>query len=79
MSEVTIQIDAKTKATRVDDERWVVQKRNREGAYATAADWTGPRRSLLRWLEDNKVYPSREAERQLAEIPERKSFKEDSK
>lgn len=79
MTDVLIQIDARHKAHRIDNERWVIQKRTKDDAYDMIANWTGNRRSLLRWLEDNKVQPSRAAEEQIAALPERKGFKEDQK
>lgn len=79
MSDVTIQLDAKHRAHRVDNQRWVIQKANRDGVYDMIANWTGNRRSLLRWLEDNKIHPSREAESKIAALPERNGFKEDAR
>lgn len=79
MTDVTIQIDHKHRVHRIDNERWVVQRQTNDGVYDMIANWQGNRRSLLRWLEDNKVHPSRAAEDQIAALPERRGFKEDAK
>lgn len=77
MTDTTIQIDAKTKAIRSDD-RWVIQRMQSDGNYDMVDNWTGNRRSLFHWLEKNRITPSRDAEQQLALLPERKSFREDT-
>ncbi len=74
--DVVIDIDAKTRIIRSGD-NWVVQKKQPDGRYDMTDHWTGNRRSLMRWFEDNNVHPSREAERQLALLPERRSFPPD--
>lgn len=75
-TDTVIDIDARTRVHRSGD-RWVVQRRQTDGSYDLIANWTGNRRSLMRWLEDNNVYPTREAERQLALLPERRGFPAD--
>lgn len=74
--DVTIDIDMKVRAIRSGD-KWVVQRRQPDGSFDMLDHWTGNRRSFMRWLEDNGVHPSREAERRLAALPERRSFPPD--
>ena len=74
--DVVIEIDAKVRVHRSGD-KWVIQKKQPDGRYDMIDHWTGNRRSLMRWLETNNVHPSREAERQLALLPERRSFPPD--
>lgn len=76
MTEITIDVDMKVRVIRSDD-KWVIQKKQPDGHYDMIDHWTGNRRSLMRWFEDNNVHPSREAERQLALLPERRSFPPD--
>lgn len=76
MTDTTIDIDAKTRVHHSGD-NWVVQRKQPDGRYDMIDHWTGNRRSLMRWLEDNDVHPSREAERQLSLLPERRSFPPD--
>ena len=78
MTEATIQIDAKTKVHRSGN-RWAVTKLQTDGHYDMIDTWDGNRRSLFRYFEDNDIHPSREAERQLDLLPERKGFREDPK
>lgn len=73
----TIQIDMKTRVIRSGD-TWLVQRLQPDGHYDMVDHWQGNRRSLMRWLEDNNVHPTREAEQQLAQLPERKSFPADT-
>ena len=75
MTDTTILLDRKTKAHRTAD-RWVIQRLRTDGSWDMVANWTGGRRSLLHWCERNDVHPSREAEAQLAVIPEATGFKE---
>lgn len=77
MTEITIDVDMKTRVIRSGD-KWAVQKRRPDGSYDMVDHWTGNRRSLMRWFEDNNVYPSREAERQLNLLPERRGFPPDT-
>lgn len=75
MTEVTIQLDARHKAIRSDD-TWVIQKQTRDGVYDMVDHWTGNRRSLIHYLEDKKIFPTRAAEDAIAALPERKGFRE---
>lgn len=76
-TEIQIQLDVKHRALR-SGSRWAVTRMQPDGSYDLVSAWTGGRRSLLQWLEENKVYPTREAEAQLAVIPESQGFKERS-
>lgn len=71
----TILLDRKTRAHRAGDS-WVVQRLQPNGKWDMVATWQGNRRSLVHWCEDNHVHPSREAEAQLALIPEATGFKD---
>lgn len=72
----TIQIDMRTRVVRSGD-TWLIQQRQSDGHYDMIDHWQGNRRSLMRWFEDNNVHPTREAEQQLALLPERRSFPQD--
>lgn len=74
--DIVIDVDSKVRVHRSGD-NWVIQRKQPDGSYDMTDHWTGNRRSLMRWFEDNKVFPSREAERQLALLPERRSFPPD--
>lgn len=74
--EATIQIDAKTKVHRSGD-RWAVSRLQPDGRYDMVDHWDGNRRSMLIYLEENHIVPSRTAEEQLAQLPERRGFKAD--
>ena len=73
--EATIQIDAKTIAHRSNN-RWAIQRKQPDGSYDLAAAWDGNRRSLYNWLEQNRIAPTRQAEEQLALLPEQTGFRE---
>lgn len=74
-TEITIQLDAKHKAHRSQN-RWAVQQRQHDGAYDTIATWSGGRRSLYQWCEQNDVHPTRDAERNIDALPEASGFRE---
>lgn len=74
-TEATIDLDRKHRAVRSAN-RWAVQRLQPEGHWDMIAYWTGGRRSLYAWMEANDVHPSRDAEAQLALIPESQGFKE---
>lgn len=74
-TETTIQIDAKTIALRSEN-RWAVRRRLPDGSYDTAKTWSGGRRSLLQYLEEQGIVPTRDAEAQLSTIAESVGFKE---
>jgi len=75
VTERTIELDRKTRALR-SGSRWAVQKLQPDGSWDMVAAWTGGRRSLLKWCEENRVAPTREAEAQLAVLPESDGFKD---
>jgi len=74
MTEITL--DAKHTAIR-DGDQWQVSRLHPSGQYRTVANWTGNRRSILQWCEDNDVHPTRQAESILASLPERTAFAPD--
>lgn len=74
-TEITILLDAKHKALRSNN-RWCIQRRQPDGSWDMIRTWSGGRRSLLQWCDENGVYPTRDAEAQLALIPESTGFKE---
>lgn len=71
----TILLDRKTRAHRTGD-IWAVQRLQPNGKWDMVKIWKGNRRSLIHWCEDNQVQPSREAEAQLALIPETTGFRD---
>ncbi len=75
MTEVTIELDRKTRSIRSGN-RWAVQRLLPDGSWDMVDAWVGNRRSLLKWCEANHVAPTREAEAQLAVIPESDGFKD---
>lgn len=75
MTETSIALDRKHKALRSGN-RWAVQRLQPDGSWDMVDAWTGGRRSLLKWCEANHVAPTREAEAQLAVIPESDGFKD---
>lgn len=75
MTELTIDIDRKTRALR-SGERWVLQQKQPDGTYDMVDHWAGGRRSLFQKLEELHIVPTREAEAALALIPESNGFKE---
>lgn len=74
-TEITIQLDAKHKAHRSQN-RWAVQQKQANGAYDTIATWSGGRRSLYQWCEQNDVHPTRGAEQKIDALPEASGFRE---
>lgn len=74
-TEHTVLLDLKTKANRSGN-KWVVSRLQPDGSWDMQAHWTGGRRSLLTWCEANDVYPTRDAEAQLAVLPEATGFRE---
>lgn len=74
-TEINIQIDAKTIAIRSGN-RWALRRRQPDGSYDTTRTWTGGRRSLLQYLAEQDIYPTRDAEAALALVPESSGFKE---
>lgn len=76
-TETVVVLDAKTKAIR-SGSRWVIQRRQPDGSWDMTDHWDGSRRSLLQWCDKNGVYPTRDAEAQLALLPEGVGFRERS-
>lgn len=74
-TEITIPIDAKTIALRSGN-RWAVRRRQPNGDWDTARTWAGGRRSLLQFLDEQGIVPTRDAETLLAQVPEQQGFKE---
>lgn len=73
---IVIQVDHKTKVHR-DGDSWAVTKLQPDGHYDMIDHWHGNRRSLMIYLEENNIHPTREAEAQLARLPERRGFRAD--
>lgn len=78
MTESTIQLDLRTRVHRSGN-RWAITRLQPDGHYDMVDAWEGNRRSLFRYLEEHNIHPSREAERQLDLLPERRGFREDTK
>lgn len=76
-TEIVVLIDAKTKALRSGN-RWCVQRRQPDGSWDMDRVWTGGRRSLLQYLDEQGIVPTRDAEGVLATLPEGSGFKERS-
>jgi hypothetical protein len=74
-TEITITIDAKTKALRSGN-RWAVMRRQPDGSWDCARTWSGGRRSLLQYLNEQDIHPTRDAEVALGQIAEQQGFKE---
>lgn len=74
-TEYTLALDLKTRAIRSGN-RWAIQRLLSDGSWDMTAHWTGGRRSLLAWCEQNDVHPMRDAEAALELIPESQGFRE---
>lgn len=74
-TEISIQLDHKHIARRSQN-RWAVQRRLPDGTYDTLKTWTGGRRSLLQYLDEQGIVPTRDAEAALSTIPEASGFRE---
>jgi len=74
-TETTIQIDARHRAIRSGN-RWALIHRQPDGTYDTLRTWAGGRRSLLQYLDEQGIAPSRDAEAALAKLPENSGFRE---
>lgn len=74
-TETIITIDRVHRAIRSGD-RWAVQRHMPDGTWDALDMWSGGRRSLIQWLDRRRIVPSREAERQLADIPEATGFRD---
>lgn len=76
MTQINITLDAKHVAIR-DDDSWVITRLQPQGHYDMIESWQGPRRSIFHVLERLDVHPTRQAEAQLAALPERRAFRGD--
>lgn len=74
-TETTIDIDAKTRCIRSGN-RWAVMRRQPDGSWDCQRAWSGGRRSLLQYLDEQGIAPTRDAEAALALIPESSGFRE---
>lgn len=74
-TETTIDIDAKTRCIRSGN-RWAVMRRQPDGSWDCQRTWSGGRRSLLQYLDEQGIAPTRDAEAALALIPESSGFRE---
>ena len=74
-TEITIPLDAKTIAIRSGN-RWAVHRRQSDGSWDTAKTWAGGRRSLLQYLDEQGIVPTRDAEATLSTIAESSGFRE---
>lgn len=75
MTEISITLDHKHTARRSAN-KWAVQRRQPDGSYDLLKAWTGGRRSLLQFCEEQGIVPTRDAEAVLATLPEGNGFKE---
>lgn len=74
-TEIVILIDAKHKALRSGN-KWCIQRRQPDGSYDLLKAWTGGRRSLLQFCDEQGIVPTRDAEAALGAIPEASGFRE---
>ncbi len=74
-TEISILIDAKTKALRSGN-KWAIMRRQPNGDWDCSRAWTGGRRSLLQYLDEQGIVPTRDAEAALSLVPESSGFKE---
>lgn len=74
-TEYTIALDLKTRALRSGN-KWAISRLQPDGSWDMQAHWTGGRRSLLTWCEENDIHPTRDAEALLAKLPESTGFRE---
>lgn len=74
-TEHAIDLDRVHRALRSGN-RWAVQKRQPDGTWDTLKAWAGGRRSLFQFLEQNRIAPTREAERLLDLLPESDGFRD---
>ena len=74
-TEISIQLDHKHIARRSQN-RWAVQRRQPDGSWDCQRTWSGGRRSLLQFLDEQGIAPTRDAEAALALVPESSGFKE---
>ena len=68
-TEQTINLDRKHRLVR-SGARLVIQRLLPTGDYDMVANFQGGARAIARWCEDNGVSPTREAEAEIAKIPE---------
>ena len=75
MTEISITLDHKHIARRSAN-KWAVQRRQPDGSWDLLKAWTGGRRSLLQFCDEQGIVPTRDAEAELARLPEGSGFKE---
>lgn len=68
-TEQQIQLDKKHRLLR-SGARLAIQKLQPDGSYDMVAAFQGGARSIVQWCAANGVYPTREAEAEIARIPE---------
>lgn len=74
-SPFVIDLDRMHRATRIHARNtWTIEKRDPNGNFIVIERWHGPRRSIFAHLARQKIVPSRTAEEQIAELPERPEF-----
>ena len=56
---------------------WRLLRKDTKGVYRLDEEWEGPRRSLYTRLAAYGIQPSRDAEEQLALLPEQLGFRRD--
>ena len=74
-TEISITLDHKHIARRSGN-KWAVQRRQPDGSWDLLKAWTGGRRSLLQFCDEQGIVPTRDAEAALALVPEQQGFKE---
>jgi hypothetical protein len=60
-----------------DGDVWVLSRKDDKGVYREQERWTGPRHSLYFACEQRGIVPSRDADRQLMQLPEQSGFRDD--
>ncbi len=74
-TEITIDVDSKTRCIRSGN-KWAVMRRQPNGDWGCARTWSGGRRSLLQYLDEQGIVPTRDAEAALGQISESSGFKD---
>jgi hypothetical protein len=59
-----------------DGSTWALLRKDDRGVYREQERWDGPRRSLFLRCEELGIVPSRDAEAELARLPEQLTFVE---
>ena len=74
-TEISITLDHKHIARRSAN-KWAVQRRQPDGSWDLLKAWTGGRRSLLQFCDEQGIVPTRDAEAALGSIAESSGFRE---